>query len=648
MTTMTKPSVDAERLQIVQRTARYVLSKATVGGARFNAMDIFPPELQGVKSGTPEYAWRWQLAWTWARAGYMHETLSGTGLNKHRTYTLLQLGREALERISTEPALASFYIKNRRTAGTEVTANRAAEFYRPQELVRLTASKGLRLVPTKSDPSSSSPSNDESENEETQGAASEEGDAPGEERGGTSGADQGALSDLRGVLGELQGLPVFFERITAVLERMNDRLVKVEGETRDQSDLLVEATRLMSVGGPKDGKDAPATRDEIATALAELTQSFLRDNPQNVGFTALLKKHEELHEKLASAQDAAFSEEAFSKIIGPTMREIVSREIKPALSQKIDERLAALETKVSADVRVAIAEEVSRVLAKDVAKAMTPVVREALAQEIGPGLTPVIEAIVRAQDKSEAHTKALAHASDKHVERTLGEKLGGAFEKLDVRIQAIGSGINAAAEKITETAAVMDQRATVHGAVITKIIEQRFEALASSIEERISALAPDALAMRELSEKLQSEVTGACEELKESLATVSADTQDLAERVDAVTDGFDKGHAEFKRQGAIIVDSFKQVSGAAQDVLDAANAVSREMIAFAKLRAMRDVPLEAVLDAGDEAVTRLAAAGEKVGSSSTSLGGGLIRPIANEDMRPIIFPAKADQKEAKP
>jgi len=115
-----------------------------------------------------------------------------------------------------------------------------------------------------------------------------------------------------------------------------------------------------------------------------------------------------------------------------------------------------------------------------------------------------------------------------------------------------------------------------------------------------------------------------------------------------VTDGFDKGHAEFKRQGAIIVDSFKQVSGAAQDVLDAANAVSREMIAFAKLRAMRDVPLEAVLDAGDEAVTRLAAAGEKVGSSSTSLGGGLIRPIANEDMRPIIFPAKADQKEAKP
>ena len=163
--TMTKPSQDADRLQTVQRVARYVLSRSTVGQTRFAAMEVFPPDLTAVKSGTPEYAWRQQLAWTWAKAGFLHEALAGTGLQKRRIYTMLQAGRDGLERIAADPVLASFYISNKRTGGD--IANRPAEFFRPPELVRVATvtersrrivspsfgdedtlpSKGLRLVP---------------------------------------------------------------------------------------------------------------------------------------------------------------------------------------------------------------------------------------------------------------------------------------------------------------------------------------------------------------------------------------------------------------------------------------------------------------------------------------------------------------------
>ncbi len=277
--TMTKPSVDAERLHTVQRAARYVLSRDALGQARYTTMDVFPPELPVPKSGTPEYAWRSQLVWAWMKAGYMHEGLAGTGLQKRRIYTLLQAGREALERIATEPTLASFYIANKRSAPD--ADSRPPEFYRPPELVRLSRAASLRLVPPKSEQARSqklAPEPEETEGDEEPEA--QEPAPPEQQQAGGS--------------GELKDLPIFLERITSVLENMNDRLskvgerlTKVESETRDQSALLLEATQAISL---RAGKDALVTRDEVATALAELTQAFVRDNVAGVALTAAFKK----------------------------------------------------------------------------------------------------------------------------------------------------------------------------------------------------------------------------------------------------------------------------------------------------------------------------------------------------------------------
>ena len=621
--TMTKPSQDADRLQTVQRVARYVLSRSTVGQTRFAAMEVFPPDLTAVKSGTPEYAWRQQLAWTWAKAGFLHEALAGTGLQKCRIYTMLQAGRDGLERIAADPVLASFYISNKRTGGD--IANRPAEFFRPPELVRVatvtersrrivspsfgdedTPGKGLRLVP----PSAES--------------APEENEAAREEQK----PSDGSLEGVQEMISELRGLPIFFERITSVLERMNERLVKVENMAQSAADDQAAIRDELTNELVPDKKDMPATRDEVATALAEMTQSFLRDNPQNAVVTASLSalatkisQHEQFHVMLA-------------KEVGVLASAVKKSAENPA-------RMETFADDVSKILRSIVTEEVARAFIKDLPK----IVHTVMSDEISPGLALALEAMVRMEGKFEAHAKT----SNKHVERVIGEKVGAATENLGTRIGATHSSIDAAVEKFEKTAAMIDQRQTAHGAVVSKIIEQRFEALASNIEsrldKRLSAIAPDANAVRKLSEKLESEISATCETLKEDLASISADAQDLAERVESVVESFNVGHAEFKRQGEVVVENFKSVSDAAEMVLEGAQTVAKEMIILARLRALKEgATLEETFTASDAAIARVAEAETKMINKVSALGGGLIRPHG-APLRPIIVQTKETKED---
>ena len=629
--TMTKPSQDAERLETVQRTARYVLSRSTVGQTRFAAMEVFPPDLPHPKSGTPEYAWRQQLAWTWSKAGFLHEALAGTGLQKRRIYTMLQAGREALERIAADPALASFYIANKRT-GPEA-ANRPVEFFRPPELVRvMTATdRTRRIVSASPDDEDALPSKG------LRLVSPSAEDVPEESPAAREGSSGGSFEGVQEMIAELRGLPIFFERITSVLERMNERLVKVEGATKAQSTLFIEALKMPVEEVSEENK--PVTRDEVATALAEMTQSFLRDNPQTIAIAASLKKHEESHLQLAGE---------IAKAVAPTIREIVSRDIKPGLSQKIDERLAAFETKVLEDVGVPLVTLANKdvsinevTLAGRVAALVIAEISRAVSKEMKAipnlytGLMPAIEGVV-AHEHAETEKRLLAHTNTLALS---GKK------DLEEMQQALETGVSTIVTNAVTSA--VDGRVATDVATITKIIDQRLEALSSSVESRLSKLAPDVGAVRKLSEKLEGEITATCETLKEDLASVSADAQDLAERVENVVESFDAGHAEFKRQGEIVVANFKSVSGAAESVLDAAHAVAKEIILLARLRAVKDgATLEETFDAASAAITRVAEAEVRLIGASTALGGGLIKQTG-APMKPIIVPAKEEQKEDK-
>lgn len=604
--TMTRPSQDADRLHTVQRAARYVLSRDSLGQARYTSMDVFPPELSAPKSGTPEYAWRSQLVWAWTKAGYMHEGLAGTGLQKRRIYTLLQAGREALERIATEPNLASFYISNKRSAtGAE---DRPPEFYRPPELVRMTH-KPLRLVqPKVSQPPpepEKNPFDDEGEEEQ---AEEESTPAPESQQSSSS--------------SELRDLPIFFERITSVLESMNDRLgkvterlLKVESETRDQSALLLEATQALT---PQGGKDALVTKGEVAEILAELTQSFVKDNVAGVALAVSLKKHEEFHVQLAGeiANIAAVAKESVKKAMPITDAAAMAKD-------------AAALSKVISDV-----------LTKEVGQLIVPMVREVMAQEIAPGLTPVIAAIVRTEDKLRIHTSSLAASQGEKIEN-VKNSIGMTTDSISKDVQQrLGSRLGSISEGIGNSMNAL-----------TTSVEERIAALVASTEARMTAAGPDLEALRKLSDKISSEITSTCEELKDDLSSVSADAQDLAERVDAVTEGFSAGHTEFKRQGAVVVDGFKHVSEAADIVMEGARAVAAEMIFLARLRATKEgVTYEETVEGSNAAITRVAGAQDKIAGVVSSLGGGLIRPEGDagsrdySNMKPIIhMPDEEDE-----
>lgn len=598
--TMTRPSQDAERLHTVQRAARYVLSRDSLGQARYTSMDVFPPELPTPKSGTPEYAWRSQLVWAWTKAGYMHEGLAGTGLSKRRIYTLLQAGREALERIATDKVLASFYIPNKRSAPD--ADQKPPEFYRPPELLRLTSSsKGLRLVPPKVT-EAPEPQNDEEVDEGGEIFGTEEKTTPSQQAMGAREGASGSSSDLR-------DLPIFFERITSVLENMNDRLAKVgdrltkvEAETHDQSALLLEATQMLSTRG---GKDALVTKDEVATALAELTQAFVRDNPAGTSLTAALKKHEEFHVQLASeiTNIAAVAKEAAKK------------------GAPID--------------AAALGKVVSDALAKEAPK------REAMAQQIALSLTPVIAAITRTEDKLRTHTSGLAVQTVEKID-SVKNSIGFTTDSISKDVQQrLGSRLGSISESVGKS---MD--------VLTASVESRITALATSIEARMTAVGPDLEALRTLSDKVSSEVTATCNELKEDLSSISADSQDLGEILETVGSKFDEGQAGFRRQAQSVIDGFMQVSAAADVVMEGARAVAGEMIVLARLRAAKaGVTYEETVEASNAAITRVAEVDDRIGGVVSSLGGGLIRPTGDatgrdySNMKPIIHLPPEDSED---
>lgn len=569
---MTRPSIEADRLATVQRAAKYVLSMTglTKGTVAFGSMDIFPADLSPAPRATPEYTWRWQLAWVWAKAGYFRETMTGTGLSKHREYVLLPKGREALERIAADPALAAFYVPSKRTSASK--DERPASFYQPPELVTLMqeipARSPLRLVKEETNDAI------EPEPETSEKApSSQESESAGAE--GSSG---------------LKDLPVFLERITLVLENFGERLAnvgklgtrldKIESEVAGQGEymlgILQTLQNIEGKLGPKDAAPdaAPVTHAQLATIVGEMTQSFIRDNPQNQVIAANAAALASLGERIAE----------YEKSHGKLAAEIAGS-LADALASEKEEKVEPLD---QVALRAAIAAEIAQVLSKEMPKsvAVAALVRTAVAEEIAHGVDPIVQAVTLAQ-----------------------------------------------------------------GAVSHEMKEDR-----ESLEARLFGLAPNYAGAKKILEKLEKAVLATCGEIKDELSDIEGAVTDLSDHLEKVNDNFVQGGKEFKRQGEeIVLVSKKNVevvqltNDAARGVLDAAQAVSREMIHMARARATdAGIPFETALEIGDSIARGIALAKDNLGASAaTSLGGGLLRPIPSEDFRPIILPPAEDPKEEK-
>jgi len=625
--TMTRPSPEQQRVDAVQRAARYVLSRDALGHARFGAMDIFPPELGAVVPGSPEHAWRQQLSWAWARAGFLDENIAGKNLDKRRIYTLLPAGRVALERVAEDPQSAAFYAKNHRASGG-AAPERPQTFFRPPELVQTLGHPPERsAVSTPANLRSASavdaaPPNEPSERSRALRLV-EPLPAPEVEDEGEAGAPPPLSGSnlISTILAEIQGLGTYFEGVTGVLERLDQRITKVEGVAKSQTALLLEATKLLGSGGG--GTGAGVTREQLAEALAEVTAAFIKDDPKSLQLASSLKKHEELLVQLSGEIGSAMDKKA--AVDGPWLAAEISRVLKEDVNAGIAAGVVTAALQKSSGLRAAISEEVTRVLHGNVTKDL---IRKIVSDEIRPGLNPVIEAVVRTEDKLVAHVSAASKSYHEDISKDVQQRLGS-------RLGSIAEGVGRSMEALESK---MDG--------IAQGVERRFaeitSSVGSSVDARLENIAPDVNALRGLSEKLSGEITSSFEKLKANLEEALDEAQDLGERIDNAHESLDAGHAEFQRQGRAVALNFTQTAEAARAVLDAADSVAKEMMMVARIRAMQDgATYEETRRAGNALVERTAAAADDIKSKVGVLGGGLIMnldPDSGAPIVPIILP----------
>jgi hypothetical protein len=235
----TKPSAEAQRLEIVRAAARHLLAQDARGRTDIGTWEIYPPDVGRPESGTSEYTWRGQLAWCWWKAGFLDEKVVGQGMQRRRIYAVLPSGREALGRIAEDPVLASFYIKRKRSG---VGVDYPSEWYRPPQL-DVGTEAAIEDTGMESDP----------DREEGEGEAGREG-AGGEEAPNV--------------------LEIYLERTTAVLETLVARSAVLESEVRGHSDILLEIAQKLS--SLPDSPSVLVTKDDLGKAAAEMASAIVR------------------------------------------------------------------------------------------------------------------------------------------------------------------------------------------------------------------------------------------------------------------------------------------------------------------------------------------------------------------------------------
>lgn len=489
-----RPSIEAERLVVVQRAARHVLDEDARGNSTFGTMDIFPLNAGQVpRSGTSEYTWRAQLTWTWAKAGYFSRKDSGDG---RWSYSLLAEGREALERIASEPAIASFYVKTKRSS----TGNYPVEWYQPPQLVRRTA---------EGEPESDVEEDFDGEELEDLDLGGDSGDALG---GDALGGDAGGGDPVS----------IYFERSTAVLEVLAERLVSVEREVKGQTEVLLEAVGRLERVAPKPTlfEDGPATRGDVGRAAAEIASAFLR-------------------RESADVESVRFVAENLRAALGTS----------DASSQVIISKFDAL--------------------------------RDAM-----------VEGRISGEKKSDEVKVAL--------------------------LLAMRSGAEAAEKKLADVTDKLEGKIAAALAVVASSNRS------TDIEE-VRAIASD---------------------LKADLAAMSDNMETLADSSEGLQQKFFEMVTTFRQQMSGISDAAVRVAKMAEELLDAARFVSKEMTGVARERALRESSPETVLARGEAAADKFDALSDGIRGLS-SLGAGLIRPSPGSAASSLDLSASEESEDLK-
>ncbi len=605
-----RPSIETERLQIIQKSARHVLDVCKSDLASFRAMDVFPSTLSAVKHSTPEYAWRMQLAWVWAKAGYFKERLVGTGLNKHRNYTITPSGRAAFERMAGDPVVASFYVHAKRSLRLEDGAPDRAERYQPPEL------RGLRVSQVRAN----QPANDQGPNEEGEEGdeGDEESDEPSdpqeeqeqeqeqEERQQQEGQPQADANDLR----------IYFERVAGALDVMNSRFATIDGRFAKLEAFIGKGSPSALVAG------LPATEIEGLDILHDGI-GVIQDRLLNIEEALKKNQADEAHLEEAVKQDLAGElqwrtdlSDALTKRLGGLEDLLLSQ------SQKIDSGLGSTGSTGSdfkgalEGVRKDLGAMSGELLQAVIECSAKPIDEIALAGRLQEILAPLVATEVIA---------ALASKLAPVVQQAVADEIKRTSKSHDKQLEAVEEAIRASNKRTLEASSKQLTETT------------------TKIEARMTSLVPDIAKVKEFADKLKTDVAATCKKLEQRLENVGEEAQELADMVETSNNNFVSGFSVVKSQIPALINSINQTSDAAIAMTKSADSIARAMLEVIKMTAERnDIPLAAVRVRSEAIMQRLndaLDAGEDFKGKVSALGGGLIRPLSESESRPVIFSA---------
>jgi hypothetical protein len=606
------PSIEAQRLQIVQRAARFVCAVASAPEP-FDAWGIFPPDLAGVESGTAEYSWRGQLAWTWARAGYFKDGVTGKGTRKHRTYTLTPLGRTSLERVAVEPGLAAFYISNKRT--TSDTNAQNALHYQPPELRKLPT---LRSVPHVHEDLSIPDAEIEEEVEDGAEVGAEVGDGA-EESSIESTQIFRAKSFVVQRFTLASGEPYWRVRFTLpsgsrpwAAARFTSEALAREWAAPQIVAVLIKG-RALEAGGEESGGEESGTEDQLArfNAFIEQVTGVLENmNAKLVaiesdrtstrlqtleyevhGFTDLMLSVADRLDKVTSSTDAALATRGDLGKVSAELAKAFSSAPRPdskSVTPKLDE--AALASGLGEVLRASLVKEMDARMTAQF-----------------EGVIPILRAAVREESMRDEGGLADKLAEGKLAEvlrAGVREEVAAQLKKIDFKVDLSGFG-----KKLEDS------------------IAKRFE----------TVLANDGESVRE-----------AAESLTEDLSLIRKSTEKLGVSVADLLDAYKEEHSSFMATGERVALVLTNASKSALAILDASKVVANEMMSLASTYAQKSgVPRDVAFARTDAALAAFSEAEERLIAGTGNFGSSLImapKTIDAKNLRPIIMKPKGDDE----
>ncbi|HYX20439.1 MAG TPA: hypothetical protein VFA98_06295 [Thermoanaerobaculia bacterium] len=271
-------------------------------------MEIFPPDLPIAKPNSSDYTWRGQIAWVWAKAGWLDQKLRGQGTQKHWVYRLKPQGRLPIEKIAEDQVAASFYVSIKRptTAGADY----------PADWYQAPPTRGLDAEPAK-----------------TLKQKIEESDEPwdGEpSRTEPSSQDATATTQVEGG-GSLEGLVAsFLEQNFRALETVIGTLGEIKKEVKAQSDLVLEAAQKL---------EGSASKEDVAQAAAEIA-SVLARKPQvdpGPGIHTMLTQVQQVQQKFAT-ELATIAERR--KVDDDSLVDRISKSVAESLKKSLEKDIS--------------------------------------------------------------------------------------------------------------------------------------------------------------------------------------------------------------------------------------------------------------------------------------------------------------------